>query len=1696
MDTVFIENPWNSWIKLGQYVKDVFKLPTIAITGSAGKTTTTMLAKCVFDQKYKTFISGENGKNFNTPLQIVNQMILRCDNSFTFHVQECGGETPNLIKSSSEIIRPDLFGINNIDITQHIATYESVNNLVADKTSFDRLEDKAIGVINIDDDVLCNYNFQSKIITYAINNKKADYVAENINQIGNYLTFDVVSNTEKVNIKINIIGKYNVYNALMVFAFAKHYGLTNEEIQKGFLNYESVGIRQNLTEIAGRIIYMDAYNSSVESANLAVESLSEIETKPNSRKIAVIGERKTYDDDTYKINYNLGKRLAKHTGIDKFFIVGEDTKYIIGSSFANKEKGYNNALYQGYIDNNINDIEVSFTEDLNEIIEYLKCYTDKDDIILFKGRAALALWSIPDLALGSSFSQSDALIPLGIKRKTISSKESMGLYSKYIDGIALNSYKKNFDNTRMVCPEQIDKFIVRRINEKAFKNNTQLKSIIFNKSLNVIENEGFFNCINIEELYFPLKLKYIGKYAFANCTSLVFIQALSIEHIGKGAFKDCKNLKNIFLSEVCMSIDINAFNGCNDLCINAPEGSIAHKYAIKNNIKFKSINADEEINIYSNYGTRKYPLLYGLDSSSNKEPICNNNNSNDANINLAFVGDIMIHDIHFQDYQIAETNEYNFDKLFQNIKSYLNEADISVGNLETTFAQRNISGFPKFNSPDELAISLKRSGFDIIATANNHSYDSGYNGIIRTKKVLEYEDLKVCGTKKDVNDESFAIIKCKDINVAILNYSYRTDDLNNNKTLNKNILDNKSKHLINTFSYNNIEEDLDNIRKDINKAKKQADIVIIYYHWGVEYNVKSNVMQRYIAYQTAQMGVDAIIGSHAHVIQEESFVEIENQGIHKKVPVFYGLGNFCWGGRLPRSGRMSVQNGILALLNITFDKHTKTVKNINTSYKPLVIKNDNILNHTNVNVLSLDDLNEYEINCFNCHNLKSVETIKKDIEKQLHPQKVNKNICLFENCISIMENEIINLSDKIDITGTISNLMSENAPVASVINNSTIIGNNCGYAGIKFDCSDGKSYELVLKVEKNIYINNESIILVNKNNLVSDIYQPRRLSKVGYNNGNNIYLEEKTAISWRAFLKYGKANNYNFDIISGYLSYEGYLRKQIDEKILKNQFDDILYSNYNFGVDSQCLGNKITFTCKNNLDNQKVKEWLILNACRFGFYITELPNEHAFAAYYLSNIKLATIVQRKCKTLDEYFLNKNKFDAILQSNNNSTRFINKNTNCKLTLKKMCELINIDVPYTLRDSEDTPVSGITLTDVNIKKHTVFVYDKTLFYAKAKCRNAMRKGAIVAITDELLRDEYGNLINQILVDDSWKACSEIGSYVLQENKINSIVTIEKESSNTFTNILNNVLSSKFNILSNNSDSVGRASIINTIMASSPNDDYYIQRLEGYSTDSINSILPLLKPIISIIVDYDDNIAKRYGKENDYLNDIRNCIFNSDIAIVNIDEPKLNEFQNLANVITVSTKNKEADYFMSYICSKDHININILQKKSQNILGIRINKKYMKNINYILAAYAVGMELNLSTKELYDNEISKSKIIEHYISKKFYDSFVCESINNSIKVSWIPDTDVTGYHVRCYTSDGKFIKGMHVYNKNTFTFKNLKPLTKYIIKIRKYTIVNDEKQYGLYYEREVSTGKSVGNKKIKNKFIRKIYKLLKNK
>lgn len=123
-------------------------------------------------------------------------------------------------------------------------------------------------------------------------------------------------------------------------------------------------------------------------------------------------------------------------------------------------------------------------------------------------------------------------------------------------------------------------------------------------------------------------------------------------------------------------------------------------------------------------------------------------------INITAIGDIMCQNTQYKDAYDSSNDTYDFSYVFSEIKSRFEDSDLTIGNLETTLAgeERKYSGYPTFNTPEQLAKNLKDLGIDVLSTANNHSLDKGYDGLVSTLKFLDEQNIShtrnICITRR------------------------------------------------------------------------------------------------------------------------------------------------------------------------------------------------------------------------------------------------------------------------------------------------------------------------------------------------------------------------------------------------------------------------------------------------------------------------------------------------------------------------------------------------------------------------------------------------------------------------------------------------------------------------------------------------------------------------------------------------------------------------------------------------------------------------------------------------------------------------------------------------------------------------------------------------------------------------------------
>lgn len=274
-------------------------------------------------------------------------------------------------------------------------------------------------------------------------------------------------------------------------------------------------------------------------------------------------------------------------------------------------------------------------------------------------------------------------------------------------------------------------------------------------------------------------------------------------------------------------------------------------------------------------------------------------------LSLLFVGDIMQHDSQIRAAKL-EKGGYDYSECFELVKPLIEKADVAIGNLELTLAGPPYKGYPQFSAPDELAVALRESGFDVLVTANNHSLDRRKRGLERTIDVLDSLNIPHTGTFKDSVDRARLyplVVEKKGFKFSLLNYTYGTNGIPVSKP---NVI-----NLIDTMQ----------VKLDLEKAKAQStDFIIVFMHWGLEYQDTPSREQRSIANFCLKNGAQLVIGSHPHVLQQFEW-DKENNTV-----VAYSLGNFV-------SGQQSRYRDGGAMLWVEMEKTTESDSTANVEIK-------------------------------------------------------------------------------------------------------------------------------------------------------------------------------------------------------------------------------------------------------------------------------------------------------------------------------------------------------------------------------------------------------------------------------------------------------------------------------------------------------------------------------------------------------------------------------------------------------------------------------------------------------------------------------------------------------------------------------------------------------------------------------------------
>ncbi|HIY35042.1 MAG TPA: CapA family protein [Candidatus Eubacterium faecigallinarum] len=285
-----------------------------------------------------------------------------------------------------------------------------------------------------------------------------------------------------------------------------------------------------------------------------------------------------------------------------------------------------------------------------------------------------------------------------------------------------------------------------------------------------------------------------------------------------------------------------------------------------------------------------------------------------SKVTLVAVGDNLIHNTLIAAGE-QEDGSLDYTSLYANIKPEIEKADIAVIDQETILGGSSFeyTGYPLFNSPWEIGDAAIDAGFDIFNCATNHTMDMGWAGI---EKELEYfsgkENVVALGINADERDyNSITYYEKNSITFALLNYTFGTNGipLPEDKPWCVNLLDK------------------DKVTADIKEARENADVVIVFPHWGTENSHDVSDYQKEYTQLFSDLGVDIVIGCHPHVLQPVEWVTNESTG--KIMIVYYSLGNFI-------SHQIELDQLCGGMAQLTIEKHGDEIEISSAKLVPIV----------------------------------------------------------------------------------------------------------------------------------------------------------------------------------------------------------------------------------------------------------------------------------------------------------------------------------------------------------------------------------------------------------------------------------------------------------------------------------------------------------------------------------------------------------------------------------------------------------------------------------------------------------------------------------------------------------------------------------------------------------------------------------------
>lgn len=317
--------------EMASFYRAQFNIPLLAVTGSNGKTTIKNMLGNIFyfhcDQNKSAFLVSESSYNNHIGVPLT---LFKLNKKHRYIITEMGMNHFGEISYLTHMARPDVALINNAFVSHLAGVGGTIEGVAKAKGEiFEGLNDAGIAVLNADSEF---YNYWKKLaekhkqLSFGID-QYADIKATNIKLFPDHSEFVLCTPFGKIDIRLPLLGKHNILNALAATAVSIAVDVDLGNIKKGLETFETTYRRLQIHPLAcGATLIDDGYNANLASTKAAIDVLKEMP----GQKIMVFGDMKELGPDEKKFHQEIGE-YAKRVGIEKLFAIGELTQITVNA---------------------------------------------------------------------------------------------------------------------------------------------------------------------------------------------------------------------------------------------------------------------------------------------------------------------------------------------------------------------------------------------------------------------------------------------------------------------------------------------------------------------------------------------------------------------------------------------------------------------------------------------------------------------------------------------------------------------------------------------------------------------------------------------------------------------------------------------------------------------------------------------------------------------------------------------------------------------------------------------------------------------------------------------------------------------------------------------------------------------------------------------------------------------------------------------------------------------------------------------------------------------------------------------------------------------------------------------------------------------------------------------------------------------